>query len=123
MGRLRAATPPNQEASLQIQRQVLWKLRGHANGARLALTQAHHAAPLTVLAKLIEFRRKHRLIDEMCMELAGAAILGGMTAKEVAEATGIPTATLTRRVPKTMTGLRGRDLVRDTTTEWGWRAQ
>lgn len=121
MSRLRDATPTNRDAAQQIQRQLLWKLRGHANGARLALTQAHHAAPLMVLAKLIEFRRKHRMIDEMCMELAGAAILGGVTAAEVAEATGISTATMTRRVPKTMTGLRGRHLVRDTTAEWGWR--
>lgn len=121
MGRLRDATPSNQEASLQIQRQLLWKIKGHANGARLALTQAHHAAPLTVLAKLAEFRRKHQVIEQLTYELAGAAILGGMTATEVSEATGIPTATLTRRAPKTLTGLRGRNLLRDKGADWGWR--
>ncbi|OHU33336.1 hypothetical protein BKG79_22280 [Mycobacteroides chelonae] len=121
MARLREATPSNRDASQQIQRQLLWKIKGHANGAGLALKLAQGAAPLTVLAKLIEFWRKHRVIDSLCLELAGAAILGGMTAAEVSAATGISTATLTRRVPRTLTGLRGRHLVRDAAAEWGWR--
>lgn len=123
MARLREATPSNRDASLRIQRQLLWQIRGKASDAGSALKKAHQAAPATVLAKLIEFVRAHREIDQLTYELAGAAILGGMTAAEVSAATGISTATLTRRVPKTLTALRGRNLVRDTGAPHGWRAQ
>lgn len=123
MSRLRAATETNQDASRQIQRRLLWKIRDLSNGAGSALKEAHNAPPRTVLAQLAEFVRLHREIDRLTMELAGAAILGGMTATQVSEATGISTATLTRRVPKTMTGLRGRDVVRDNAAPHGWREQ
>lgn len=123
MSRLRAATETNQDASRQIQRRLLWKIRDLSNGAGSTLEKAHNAPPRTVLAQLTEFVRLHREIDALCMELAGAAILGGMTAKEVSKATGISTATLTRRVPKALTALRGRDVVRDTAAPHGWRAQ
>jgi hypothetical protein len=76
-----------------------------------------------VLARLTEVRRAHREIDQLCMDLAGAAILGGMTATEVSAATGISTGTLTRRVPKTLTALRGKHITRDPTAAHGWREQ
>ncbi|CPS10995.1 Uncharacterised protein [Mycobacteroides abscessus] len=122
MGRLRDATPSNRDASLTIQRELLQKVRSRINGARLALKRASGAEhPGTVLARLTEFRRAHREIDELCMELAGVAILGGMTATEVSKATGISASTLTRRVPKSLTALRGRHITRDATAPHGWR--
>lgn len=121
MGRLRDVTPSNRDASVAIQRELLQKVRGKINGAGLALKQAHHAAPARVLEKLIEAWRAHQALDQLTYELAGAAILGGMTAVEVAEATGISASTLTRRVPKTLTALRGKHLTRDATAPHGWR--
>lgn len=122
MGRLRDATPSNRDASVQIQGQLLSKVRGKANGAGLALKQAKGGeAPARVLEKLADFIRIHRGLDQLCTELAGAAILGGMTATAAAEATGISAAALSRRVPKTLTALRGRHIARDATAPWGWR--
>lgn len=121
MGRLRDVTPSNRDASVAIQRQLLGKVRSQINGAALALKQATGSPPVKVLEKLAAVWRAHQAINQLTYELAGAAILGGMTAAEVAEATGISASTLTRRVPKTLTALRGKHLTRDATAPHGWR--
>ncbi|MGV0675727.1 hypothetical protein ABQE62_05975 [Mycolicibacterium fortuitum] len=67
----------------------------------------------------------HRLaaeIDALTVELAGATMLAGKTAEQVRTVTGIGTATLTRRVPKTLAALRGHVVVRDPAAPHGYRA-
>lgn len=123
MAPLRGATPTNRTAGTDIHRAVLRKIRSRANAATLALKLANGAKPAVVLEKAVEVHRAYRDIDELCLELAGAVILSGYTAEQVHAATGISSATLTRHVPRTLTALRGKHLVRDATAPHGWREQ
>ncbi|MBN7371115.1 hypothetical protein [Mycobacteroides abscessus] len=121
MARPRAATPTNRTAGNVLIRETLRKIRSRANAVDLALKQANQAEPEVVLAKLAEVRQAYLDLDQLCLELAGAAMLGGYTAEEVKGATGIGTATLTRRVPRSLAALRGKHLVRDHDAPHGWR--
>lgn len=65
----------------------------------------------------------HRLAAEihaLVVELAGATMLAGKTAEQVHAATGIGTATLTRRVPKPLAALRGHVVERDPAAPYGY---
>lgn len=124
MAPLRGATPTNRTAGADIHRALLRKVRSRANAATLALKLVNGAAkPAVVLEKAVEVHRAYHDIDELCLELAGAVILSGYTAEQVHAATGISTATLTRHVPRAMTALRGKHLVRDDAAPHGWREQ
>lgn len=59
--------------------------------------------------------------DELIWELLGAAVLAGASIGEVAERTGIPKRTLTRRLPEWASELAGQRLVRDRKAPKGWR--
>lgn len=123
MPRLRTATPTNRTAGDDIARVLLRQARSRCNAAGLALKLARGAEPATALEKLTEVHQVHVDLDQLCVELAGAAILAGRTVESVAAGTGISTATLTRRVPRSMTALRGQHLVRDQAAPHGWSAR
>ncbi|MDO3110487.1 hypothetical protein [Mycobacteroides abscessus] len=123
MARLRDSTFSNTQARQQIMRQRVWKVRDQARAADAALRKAHKAPPAEALRQLVGFNSAHAAIEELIFELCGAAILGGMTAQQVSEATGIPAATLARRVPKQLTDLRGRHVTKDPSAAFGWREQ
>lgn len=123
MARLRDATYSGTQARQQIMRTRVWKVRDQARAADTALRKAHKGSPAEALRQLVGFNSAHAAIEELIFELCGAAILGGMTAQQVAEATGIPTATLTRRVPKGLTAMRGLHVVKDPAAPFGWREQ
>ncbi|WP_207551150.1 hypothetical protein, partial [Mycobacteroides abscessus] len=57
-------------------------------------------------------------IDELLMELVAAGVLEGATTAQAAKLTGIGTATLTRRLPRELTDLRGRNLAPDRKALW-----
>lgn len=120
MPRLRTATPTNRTAGADIVRVILRQVRSRANAANLALKLARGAEPATALEKLGEVHQSYIDLDLLMYELAGAAILAGRSVESVAAATGISTATLTRRAPRTMTELRGQHLTRDPHAPHGW---
>jgi hypothetical protein len=122
MPRLRTATPTNRTAGADVGRVTLRQVRSRCNAAGLALKLARGADAAQALEKLSEVHQAHADLDELMYELAGAAILSGRSVESVAAATGISTATLTRRVPRTMTALRGQHLVRDPQAPHGWSA-
>lgn len=123
MSRLRTATPTNRTAGADIVRVTLRQVRSRANAANLALKLARGRDAATALEKLAEVHQVYCDLDQLCVELASAAILAGRTVESVAAATGISTATLTRRVPRSMTALRGQHLVRDQAAPHGWSAR
>lgn len=123
MPRLRTATPTNRTAGDDITRVLLRQVRSRCNAAGLALKLARGAEPATALEKLAEVHEAYADLDQLCVELAGAAVLTGRSVESVAAATGISTATLTRRVPRSMTALRGQHLVRDPGAPHGWSAR
>ncbi|WP_124712881.1 hypothetical protein [Mycolicibacterium nivoides] len=123
MARYRRPTPSNVTASRDIQSQVLRRI------AALSATVTERLKAAADPAIDVESRRGHlaaartaeRSIDDAVIELAAACILGGMSAADVARRSGISTATLTRRVPPYLRGLRGEHLVPDPDAPHGWR--
>lgn len=122
MGRPRMTTPTNRTAGADVARRALRQVRGRCNAAGLALKLGRTSDVEKALVQLAEVKRAHDDLDRLCLELAGAALLAGGTAEQVSEATGIGTAILTRRVPRSLTALRGANLVRDERAPYGWRA-
>lgn len=123
MARYRRPTPSNVTASRDIQSQVLRRI------AALSATVTERLKAAADPAIDVESRRGHlaaartaeRSIDDAVIELAGAAVLGGMSAAEVASKSGISTATLTRRMPPYLRALRGHHVVPDPDAPYGWR--
>lgn len=123
MTRFRRTTVSNLIASASIAELVLDRIAviseeaaaefeaAAADGITLTERRAHLAAALEAEAA----------IDAAVLELAGALILGGATAHQVSSRTGISTATITRRVPQAITGMRGHELVEDQGAPYGWR--
>ena len=123
MARFRRTTVSNLIASSAIAERVLDRIvdlsekaadefeAAAADGIALAERRAHLAEALEAEAA----------IDAATLELAGALILGGASAHQVASRTGISTATITRRVPRAITRLRGHELVEDPADPYGWR--
>lgn len=123
MARFRRPTPSNVTASRDIQSQVLRRI------AALSATVTEHLKAAADPAIDVETRRGHlaaartaeHSLDDAVIELASAAVLGGISAAEVASKSGISTATLTRRMPPYLRGLRGEHLVPDPDAPYGWR--
>lgn len=122
MGRPRMTTPTNRTAGADIARRALRQVRSRCNTAGLALKLGRNADAAKALVQLAEVKRSHDDLDALCLELAGAALLAGWTAEQVSDATGIGTAILTRRVPRSLTALRGANLTRDDRAPYGWKA-
>lgn len=120
MARYRRPTPSNVAASHAIQAVVLQRI-AELSGTVTEQLEAAMADPEDRLAHLAAARRAERDIDAAVVELAGAAVLGGMSAADVARRSGISTATLTRRVPPYLRQLRGEHLVQDAGAPYGWR--
>lgn len=67
--------------------------------------------------------RSHRATLERRLDmLLGLAVLEGVTVREVARTTGIPTRTLTRRLASTPAAWVGKKLVPAPYSAWGWSA-
>lgn len=122
MGRPRMTTPSNRTAGADVARRTLRQVRSRCNAAGLALKLGRTSDAEKAREKLAEVKRAHDDLDALCLELAGGALLAGWTAEQVSEATGIGTAILTRRVPRSLTALRGANLTRDDRSPYGWKA-
>ncbi|OBB53117.1 hypothetical protein A5755_14285 [Mycolicibacterium fortuitum] len=121
MARFRRPTPSNVKASRDIQAAILRQIATLSATVTKELDAAAAADPQDRLAHLVAARRAEQAIDDAVIELAAACILGGMSAAEVASKSGISTATLTRRMPPYLRGLRGEHLVPDPNAPYGWK--
>lgn len=123
MARFRRPTPSNVSASRAIQAAVLRRIAELSATVTAALEAAADTAidVETRRGHLVAARQAERDIDAAVIELAGAAVLGGMSAADVARRSGVSTATLTRRVPPYLRTLRGDHLVEDADAPYGWR--
>ncbi len=123
MARYRRPTPSNVTAARDIRQQVLQRIAALSATVTAQLEAAANPEldVETRRAHLVAARAAERDIDTAVVELAGAAVLGGMSAADVARRSGISTATLTRRVPPYLRGLRGEHLVQDPDAPYGWR--
>ncbi|SHP27548.1 Uncharacterised protein [Mycobacteroides abscessus subsp. abscessus] len=124
MARYRRPTTSNVAAARAIRQQTLQRIAALSATATAELDAA--AAPnidaQTRRGHLVVARNAEKQIDAAVIELAAAAVLGGMPAADVATRSGISTATLTRRMPPYLRALRGEHLVRDPDAPYGWRA-
>ncbi|QQG95884.1 hypothetical protein HBE99_02555 [Mycobacteroides chelonae] len=123
MARFRRPTPSNVTASRAIQQQVLRRI---AELSATVTEQLEAAADPAIDVEtrrghLVAARRAEQAIDDAAVELAAAAIVGGMSAADVARRSGVSTATLTRRMPAYLRALRGEHVVPDPDAPYGWR--
>ncbi len=119
--RSRDTTPQARLAASVISVRLLRRIGDKGRDIERAL---HDAAGTDPVAAREAVTRAHALateIDALMIELAGATMLAGKTAKEVRTVTGIGTATLTRRVPKTLSALRGHAVEKDPAAPHGYR--
>ncbi|WP_170092310.1 hypothetical protein [Mycobacteroides abscessus] len=122
MARFRRPTPSNVTASRDIQTMILQRIAALSGTVTEELEAAAAADPQDRLAHLAVARTAEKQIDDAVIELAGAAVLGGMSAADVAARSGVSTATLTRRMSPYLRSLRGQHLVQDADAPYGWRA-
>lgn len=120
MARFRRPTPSNVTASRDIQTTILQRIAALSATVTEEL-EAATADPQDRLAHLTAARTAEKRIDDAAIELAAAAIVGGMSAAEVASRSGVSTATLTRRMPPYLRALRGHHVVPDPDAPYGWR--
>lgn len=125
MGRLRNANSSNRVAANRMQQTISRKLVDRAEEAQADLQQLKGRQGVTV-GEVLDALEKIRLaqpdVDELVYELVASAVLAGATAAEIRAATGIGTATQTRRLPRTLTRLRGHQLREVSDSRHGWRA-
>ncbi|OCB66242.1 hypothetical protein A5729_12575 [Mycobacterium vulneris] len=122
MGRLRGATQTNRTAGRALQAQIARRIVQKATAAETGIERV--GANVTAAEALDALTKAHRVdaeIDELMFELIAACVLEGASTEDVRRITGIGTATLTRRLPRTLTGLRGKDLRADHAAPHGWR--
>ncbi|MBF9519505.1 hypothetical protein [Mycobacteroides chelonae] len=124
MARYRRPTPSNVTASREIQQQILKRIAALSASVDTELAAAENRGidVPTRRAHLVAARTAQRAIDAAVVEFSSAVVLGGASAAHVATRSRISTATLTRRMPPYLRGLRGEHLVRDPEAPYGWRA-
>lgn len=125
MGRLRDTTASNVTAGREIQIRIARRIRETEQKAQvLADRLVRGKQPISVADAADALDRLHKAdaeIDALLMELVAAGILEGATAAQAAKLTGIGTATLTRRLPRELTDMRGRHLRPDPKARWRYR--
>ncbi|SHR63283.1 Uncharacterised protein [Mycobacteroides abscessus subsp. massiliense] len=120
--RSRKSTPTGRQAASAIAVRLLRQIG--AKGGELDEALRNTDARTDPAAAREAVATVHRLaaeIDALVIELAGVTMVAGKTAEQVRAATGIGTATLTRRVPKTLSTLRGHAVEKDPTAAHGYR--
>ncbi|CPR93134.1 hypothetical protein PP568_07080 [Mycobacteroides abscessus] len=126
MGRLRDTTATNVTAGREIQIRLARRIRETEQKAQvLADRLVRGGQPISAEDAADALERLHKAdqeIDELLMELVAAGVLEGATTAQAAKLTGIGTATLTRRLPRELTDLRGRNLAPDRKARWRYRA-
>ncbi|MBX8687423.1 hypothetical protein GO011_08265 [Mycobacterium sp. 20091114027_K0903767] len=121
--RSRKSTVTGRRAASAIAVRLLRQIS--AKGGELDEALRNTDAATDPAAALEAVATAHRLaaeIDQLVVELAGVTMVAGKTAEQVRTATGIGTATLTRRVPKTLSALRGHAVEQDPAAPHGYRA-
>lgn len=124
MARRKVPTASNREAGLRmVQGSAEQMTRRSSAGAALIIRYGGYGAVTgdEAMDALEALRLADAEIDELVWELLGAAVLAGASIGEVAERTGIPRRTLTRRLPAWASELAGERLVRDRKAPRGWR--
>lgn len=125
MGRLRDTTASNVTAGREIQVRLARRIRDAEQKAQILSDRlVRGGQPISAADAADALDRLHKAdqeIDALLMELVAAAILEGATAAQAAKLTGIGTATLTRRLPRELTDMRGRHLVQDRKARWRYR--
>lgn len=119
--RSRDTTPQGRLAASTISVRLLRQISDKGRDLEQALKDAAGTDPVAAREAATLAHALAAEIDALVVELAGATMLAGKTAKEVRTATGIGTATLTRRVPKTLSALRGHVVEKDPTAPHGYR--
>lgn len=123
MGRLREPTPTNATAGRAMQVALLRRIATADRRAEFALGALERSGtptPSGALEALTVVRAVEAELDELMLELSAACVLEGATVCDAAAALGVSERTLARRLPRAITGLRGRHLIRDTAAPHGW---
>lgn len=124
MARRKVPTTSNCEAGTQMMQDLSAEMtRRSTAGVRLLTLYGGYGAVTGAEAMdaLEALRRADAEIDELIWDLLGAAVLAGASIGEVSDRTGIPTRTLTRRLPAWAAEMAGERLVRDRKAPRGWR--
>ncbi|WP_071289775.1 hypothetical protein [Mycolicibacterium llatzerense] len=125
MGRLRDTTATNVTAGREIQIRIARRIRETEQKAQILSDRlVRGGQPISAedaMAALEKLHKADQEIDQLLMELVAAGVLEGATAAQAAKLTGIGTATLTRRLPRELTDMRGRHLAPDRKARWRYR--
>lgn len=125
MGRLRDTTATNVTAGREIQIRLARRVREAEQKAQvLADRLVRGGQPISAEDAADALEKLHKAdlaIDELLMELVAAGVLEGATTAQAAAGTGFGTATLTRRLPRELTDLRGRHLRPDRKARWRYQ--
>ncbi|ORA27370.1 hypothetical protein [Mycobacterium aquaticum] len=119
--RSRDTTPQGRLAASTISVRLLRQISDKGRDIAQELQDAAGTDPAAAREAVTRAHALAAEIDALVVELAGATMLAGKTAAEVRSVTGIGTATLTRRVPKTLAALRGHVVERDAAAPHGYR--
>lgn len=123
MTRRGTATAQNRDVARELMQKVAATELSEFRDAVAALQALDPAAPVDAVLDAFAAVRDHRAtLDRRLDHLLGLSVLEGVTVREVARTTGIPTRTLTRRLAGTPAAWTGQRLVPAPYSAWGWSA-
>lgn len=128
MTRRRTPTAQNRTVARELMRQISWReLEEFRDVIAPMQTLADVADPATVTADaaleaLADLRAHRRVLEARLWHLLGLAVLEGTRPVYVASNAGVPQRTLSRHLSAGPAAWRGRALVADLRSLYGWRA-